>query len=356
MTADNAGTDDELVPSPIVEQLGERGVRLSQEQEEGARSGGPRSEPHTEAEDSSWWRLKSSERTVLTTIVDIVGFLSAVGTFVALGLLAGTGLLLISGAIAAVVVVVALAMQRLGMAGDGARRRRLLRFVFGGLVVMVVAAGFLVHRVTSATATVPSLIGKSPDQACKDLRSARLACEPNDSEATREVNVVHEQSHPPGATRRKGTAVRYRYESTAALPMLRYQAPPPDTANLISMGGPAPRGWTNRPSPGWGYAPGEDGVPGLVPIYRYRCTGGCVEKLVYFLSRSADKQGNWAYEEEAFRCFDPASPPPGTRPLHRLMNKEHARWWAVPGTAEHRQATTAGFRDPSPDDPLCYVW
>jgi hypothetical protein len=74
----------------------------------------------------------------------------------------------------------------------------------------------------------------------------------------------------------------------ARLPLLRYQAPTPDQANFISPTEPGPPGWTAMGSLGEVYAPEENGVPGLVPIYRFRCTN-CGEALVYFLSRDKSR-------------------------------------------------------------------
>lgn len=226
--------------------------------------------------------------------------------------------------------------------------------VIAAAVVFIVWQAFLART----DATVPSLLGLAPDVACAALRDVELVCGPNDNETTREVDVVHEQDHPPGAVVTKGTTVEYTYESTAPLPLRRYQAPEPDSANFISPTEPGPANWNTKPPLGWVYEEGTNSAPGLVPIYQYRCTSPiCSERLVYFLSRYAGPRQNYVYEGETFRCFNPDAPPPGTRPLHPLMNDKHARIWAVPGTFEYQSATSNGYKDsPSGRRPLCYIW
>ena len=79
---------------------------------------------------------------------------------------------------------------------------------------------------------------------------------------------------------------------------------------------------------------------------------------MYYLSLTAGRKKGWAYEREAFRCFNPDfQPPPRTRPLHRLWNAKHARFWAVPGSPEYEDATLRGFNEPPQNrGPLCYIW
>ena len=143
------------------------------------------------------------------------------------------------------------------------------------------------------------------------------------------------------------------------LPLKRYQAPAPGKANFISPTEPGPSGWLALPSLGMVYPAGQTGVPGLIPVYQYRCVAAVCEKLVYALfSEKGSKGEGWVYEREAFRCFDPAHPPAGTRPLYRLMHQTgRGRLWAVPGTPEYQAAVEAGFRDPDTGrGALCYIW
>jgi Cro/C1-type HTH DNA-binding domain/PASTA domain len=249
--------------------------------------------------------------------------------------------------------------DKLGRSTAGGPTWRGSRLLWAVAVLLVaVAAVPLRALMAPAGTTVPSLVGLTPDQACRALRAAGLVCAPNDHEATREVNVVHGQDHPPSARVRKGTAVRYSYQTTPPLPLQRYQAPPPDSASFLSPTSSGPQGWDVKPPPGLAYAAGVDGVPGLIPIFRYRCSRGCGESQVYFLSPDPGPKPNFTAEGEAFRCFDPDNPPPGTRPLHRLINKRtHARTWAVPGTVDYGIATSSGFKKARPSQgPLCYIW
>lgn len=235
------------------------------------------------------------------------------------------------------------------------RRRRYT--ITAGIAIAVSVIAIALSVILWPTAEVPSLVGLAPERACADLREAGLRCAPKDNEATREVNVVHWQDRKDGAVVPKGTTVRYTYESTAPLPLQRYQAPPPNSANFISPTASGPVGWSTERSLGGVYQAGENGVPGLIPIYQYRCISGCNENLVYFLAGDAGPESNFVYEGEAFRCFNPDAPPPGTRPLYRLWNDKHTRFWAVPGTAEYENATSVGFKDPDPSrGALCYIW
>jgi hypothetical protein len=111
------------------------------------------------------------------------------------------------------------------------------------------------------------------------------------------------------------------------------------------------------PSIGRVYAPGEERVPDLIPIYRYRCTS-CAS-LVYFLSKDRAPKPNFVLETEAFRCYDPNRPPPAnTRALQALWNSQtKARTWAVRGTPDYDAAIAKDFNDPTPGgQPLCYIW
>jgi hypothetical protein len=141
-----------------------------------------------------------------------------------------------------------------------------------------------------------------------------------------------------------------------AVPLVRYRAPAPATANTLSVTGDSPLGWSTEPALGLAYERGEDRTPGLVPIYQQRCIDGCAEGLVYaFSSTSTWARDKWMPEGEAFRCFDAAHAPEGTRPLQELMNDGHARTYAVPGTAYYEEATSNGFSDLA-DPALCYIW
>jgi hypothetical protein len=249
-------------------------------------------------------------------------------------------------------------------------RRRVWAAAMAAVVVAAVVSVVVVARLSAGpadgeapvdvtTGVVPALVGMEPDQACAALHDAGLTCDPHDGEATREVGVVHTQNHPPGTVLSVGTPVRYTYESTAPLPLRRFQAPAPRTANFVSPTEPAPPGWAAQPSPGWVYRAGEEGVPGLVPIYQFHCTGNCGEAPVYRLSTEASENRNWALDGEAFRCFDPdAPPPPGARPLNTLRHHiTFTRAWAVPGTAEYdRIIHSDGSGKFDDHGTLCYIW
>jgi hypothetical protein len=229
----------------------------------------------------------------------------------------------------------------------------------GAVIALAAALALLPIRWPWSDTTVPPLRGQSPDQACAALQAQELDCAPEDNEITREINIVHEQDPPPGAEVPKGTAVRYTYQTTPPVLLQRWEAPAPNSANFISSTNDGPPGWNAKPPIGWVYPLEETRIPGLVTIYQYRCTSGCSESPVYFLTREAGHKKGFIFEREAFRCFSPdAPPPPDTRPLQRLINnKTQARYWAVPGTSEYHEATTRDFTKPGPDPrPLCYIW
>ncbi len=209
----------------------------------------------------------------------------------------------------------------------------------------------------TADVAVPTLIGMRPDRACPTLQAAGLACDPHDGEATRDVNVVHAQNPPAGTMLPAGTPVKYTYESTAPLPLRWFQAPAPYTANLISPTAPPPPRWVTKPVLGSVYSAGERGVPGLVPVYQFHCIGNCGETTAYRLATESGGDSRWALDGEAFRCFDPAHLPAGTRPLHMLRDRDaYVRAWAVPGTREYNnilQSEPGKFEDYGT---LCFIW
>lgn len=235
------------------------------------------------------------------------------------------------------------------------------RWRWGAVGVVAIVIGLTAVAVSSfatpasTQVRIPSMIGKSPKQACAELRSLGLSCAPNDHEATREIDIVHSQNPAPGATLPKGSPVQYTFESSAPRPLRRYQAP--DKANTTFMGTDktGPRGWHPEESPGLAYPPSTRGVPKLISIYRFRCTRQCEDAEVFRLNPRPKSGDGWELEGRAFRCFSPHKAPPGTRPLHRLKGEKGARDWAIPGTPAYEAAISHGFQDTN-NDPLCNVW
>lgn len=140
-----------------------------------------------------------------------------------------------------------------------------------------------------------------------------------------------------------------------AVPLMRYQAPPPGTANTLSVTGDPHGSWETEPALAFAYEPDEDRVPGLIAIYLQRCIRGCGEDPVHAFSVSGSWQ-NWERVEVAFRCFNPEAAPEGTQPLTRLMNDKHARTWALRGTSYYDDALSQGFQEVDRGEPLCHVW
>jgi hypothetical protein len=209
---------------------------------------------------------------------------------------------------------------------------------------------------------VPNLAGLPPDQACTKLKDVKLVCLPVGDEATPEINIVHAQNPDVGAPVPKGTGVRYTYGSVAPVLLLRFQAPAPGQAELISLATPGLRSWVEKsPSPGRVYPVyrvGERGLPGgLVTIYQFHCVEDCKENPTYWFGMGTAGNKSWKFDREAFRCFDPATPQPiGTQPLYALRHPEtYARRWALQNTPEFKAAMDAGFKKDS-GPPLCYIW
>ncbi len=191
----------------------------------------------------------------------------------------------------------------------------------------------------NANTTVPAVVGMDPGTACAHLAAAHLACAPSDYEATLQLGVVHAQSIGGGAVVPAGTAVTIVYETTGPVALQRWKAPGARRANFIAAAGSGqgpPGGWSPQgSSPIAIYLPGTEGVPGLWPIYRSRCASGCGEIGGYYYSANPAVQVGYVMEAEAFRCFDPARAPGGTKELYALFLDNANTWvWAVPGTGE----------------------
>jgi beta-lactam-binding protein with PASTA domain len=187
--------------------------------------------------------------------------------------------------------------------------------------------------------TVPPVTGIGPDEACARLAAAALGCARSDYAATNQLGVVLAQDHAAGAVVPAGTAVTIVYETTAAVPLQRWKAPAPRRGTFFTAAGSGqapPSGWSAQPSSSIGvYLPGTADLPGLWPIYRSRCTSGCGEIGGYYYSANSAVQTGYTMDAEAFRCFDPAAAPGGTRDLHALFLDDANTWVAaVPGTGE----------------------
>ncbi|MEO3813248.1 PASTA domain-containing protein [Sphaerisporangium sp. B11E5] len=203
---------------------------------------------------------------------------------------------------------------------------------------------------------VPNLVGQPPDAACALLRQAQLECAPNDNEPTLDLNKVHGQDPAPGARLAAGKPVTFTFESTAPTPLLRYKSPAPNRANFISAGGAGPAGWSSQSTLGQVYRADQVGsVPGVVPIYQFRCqiADKCREPGSYYFSQGSGNHAGFVLEGPAFACFQ--NPVPGTRELHALMNGEGTWVWAVPGSAEYQHFTSTGFGSKY-DFRVCNIW
>jgi hypothetical protein len=208
---------------------------------------------------------------------------------------------------------------------------------------------------SNANTTVPAVVGMAPGAACAALAAAHLGCAQSDYEATLQLGVVHAQSHGGGAVVPAGTTVTIVYETTAPVQMLRWKAPGARRANYIAAGGGGPAGWSQQASsPILIYPPGTEGIPGLWPMYRSRCASGCGEIDGYYYSGNPAVQVGYVMEGEAFRCFDPATAPAGTKDLHALFLDNANTWvWAVPGTGEWNTFHTNPIKY---DFVICRVW
>ncbi|GIH08526.1 hypothetical protein Rhe02_65930 [Rhizocola hellebori] len=210
----------------------------------------------------------------------------------------------------------------------------------------------------NANTTVPAVVGMDPGTACATLAAAFLGCAQSDYEATLQLGVVHAQSIGGGAVVPAGTGVTIVYETTGPVQLQRWKAPGARRANFIAATGSnqvPPAGWSSQPSsPIAVYLPATEGVPGIAPIYRSRCASGCGEIGGYYYSGNPAAQAGYVMEGEAFRCFDPAAAPGGTKDLHALFMDNFNTWvFAVPGTYEwdYFHANPIKF-----DFVICRVW
>jgi hypothetical protein len=197
----------------------------------------------------------------------------------------------------------------------------------------------------------------APDQACAALTAAQLGCTRQDAVATLQLGVVLAQSHAAGQVVPAGTAVTIAYETTGPVELQRWKAPAPERANFLAAlgsGHGSPGGWSSQSTLGSVYLPGTADVPGLWPVYRSRCESGCA--FGYYYSPNPTAQVNYVIEAEAFRCFDPAAAPAGSRPLHALLLRDPAGWvWAVPGTGEW-DAYHQPDIEIANDFVVCHIW
>jgi beta-lactam-binding protein with PASTA domain len=200
---------------------------------------------------------------------------------------------------------------------------------------------------------VPDLRGMSSDQACAELAARALVCNRNDNAVVLgPINVVLDQSPPPGGALPAGTAVTITYESTGPVPLHRFKAPGARRANFISPGGGGPGGWSQQSTLGRVYGVGA-AVPGLVTIYQSRCDRSCGEAGGYYYSANPAVQPNWVMEGPAFSCFGDAQP--GTVTLNALFNPTVAVWvFAHPGAWEYDYFKSNGWT--GFEFVICHMW
>jgi hypothetical protein len=197
-----------------------------------------------------------------------------------------------------------------------------------------------------------------PAQACATLQAQGLGCAPNPEEITWEANVVHAQSIPPGTPVALGTAVGYAYQDTAPSPLNRWKKIG-EHVRYLSVGGSPGGGWDPQPAIGGAYPP-AGGVPGLAPVYQFRCTNNCgsasnrmTTSYFYNMDPGAlNGQTKWTREGVAFTCF--ASPQPGTRPLKGMFNSSLVAWgFGVEGSWEYNAHLSEGYVD---SFTICWIW
>jgi hypothetical protein len=89
-------------------------------------------------------------------------------------------------------------------------------------------------------------------------------------------------------------------------------------------------------------------------MYRSRCASGCGEIGGFYYSGNPAAQTGYVMEGEAFRCFDPAAAPAGTRDLHALFLDDANTWvWALPGSGEWNVFHQSPIKY---DFVICKVW
>jgi hypothetical protein len=138
----------------------------------------------------------------------------------------------------------------------------------------------------------------------------------------------------------------------------RWKAPGARRGNFISAAGSnqgPPAGWSAQSFTSAGvYLPGTEGVPGIWPMYRSRCVSACGEVGGYYYSGNPAVQAGYAMEGEAFRCFDPAAAPGGTKEMHALFLDDANTWvWAIPGSGEWNVFHQSPIKY---DFVICKVW
>ncbi|MGH3663800.1 MAG: PASTA domain-containing protein, partial [Micromonosporaceae bacterium] len=210
---------------------------------------------------------------------------------------------------------------------------------------------------------VPSLVGAAPDQACATVQSYGLTCAPDPNEQTWQPNVVHNQGPGAGTAVQQGSQVSYVYQDNGPVLLDRWKLDNREVRYL------APRGQTPPPvGPTWhpqnamgGVYTSSDQVPGLVWVYRHRCSKDCgrdPRDVGFKFSPQPDLTNpQWKYEGPAFACFNAApgaTPPQGTRRLVALFHDSWKSWaYAVEGTEEMRIHRDAGYQ---PRNPVCSIW
>jgi beta-lactam-binding protein with PASTA domain len=203
--------------------------------------------------------------------------------------------------------------------------------------------------------TVPAVTGADPDSACAAIQQAGLACNRVPDALTPVANQVVGQDPPSNAAAAPGAAVTITYEDTAALKLDRYKAP----ASAYRDGGhsyvvttdPAqqPPDFSDQTDLGRAYA--QQGVPGLVPIYRYdcaRCNSRLEHPVDFFYTQNGGAADGDAAETKwgspvgvAFFAFQ--SEQPGTRALMRYQRGKYEWGYALDGSGEEAIFLNAGF-------------
>jgi len=209
---------------------------------------------------------------------------------------------------------------------------------------------------------VPQVTGSDPNTACQTIQSWGLVCAPNPDEVTWQPNVVHYQNVPAGTAVQTGSQVGVLYQDNSPVILDRWKLHGTETRFMAPRGtAPPPGDWREQTEMGGVYT-SPDQVPGLVWVYRFKCSKDCGDPdrdLEYLFQRSTNPRGpQWAYEGPAFACFNPdGTAPDGTRPLEAMYSDTRKAWaYAVRGTGEwdfYRQADHGAY---DYKFTICNVW
>lgn len=203
---------------------------------------------------------------------------------------------------------------------------------------------------------VPDLMNVDPGTACARIQAAGLACGPEPEEVTWQANVVHSQNPPPNTAAGPGARIAYVYQDTPPVPLHRFKKSGQNARFLSPGGGAPPGGWTLQNPMGGVYGPGG-GVPGLVQVFQFHCSGDCgtntTEAYYYKASSTPPESGLWTLQGPAFSCFGSAGA--GTRPLYKMRRAQDSTWAFAPeGTGEFNEHVQHGYVPNGP--PICHIW